>query len=251
MRVLHHRLAVSTLSSWERGNHGPERAASVDMLPDLEQLYGLPHGTLLSLVAGHVAQGTDQVLLPPDQMPEGWHHLLAAAGSMAPVRTHAVHHFMTTTNGTATLQSTHVVEALQAGVDHHLIVQETRGTPRLMQVHQARFDGQWWHEGLTAVRLAHPQTLAAGEMHAFTHEWAYDTIDACRETGYHLTTEHRQYLLRVTFVDEVPDEIWQFELHEFGGEQRDVVQLEADGTGTVQIVVLAPATSVYVGIRWT
>lgn len=252
MTALGHQLSVSTLSAWERGNHQPERAASMDLLPDLAAMYGLDEGAIRELVTPTRPRIRDGTMIPEDLPPE-LERLLGEVGGLAKVRIHALHEIMTldADRRRARFELRYVIEAAADDVDHYLTTWEAGESELEIVAGQGCTAGGDAHDGPFHVfRLDLGQTLHTGETHLFEYEMVRTSqAELPTYKSRWIGPTLRQFVLQVRFA-EAPRAVWRCSWPTWGEAPRDDERVQLDASGAAHSIGSYDGQPRLFGLRW-
>ncbi|MFE0461534.1 hypothetical protein ACFW1A_20020 [Kitasatospora sp. NPDC058965] len=232
------RVSVTTLSYWRRGRSQPERAASVRAVALLEELLGLPAGTLSSLLGPPRPRGRWVAQPVPDALPvsaiwpeeqqiaEVFDELDAPPiGELERLSVHDAYYVGPDRQG-QTLRTRQVVRATTAGVNRCLVVQKadegTVGCPEITSIRHAR-QGRVRRKpeiGLLVSELLLDRPLGQGDSTVFEYEVELPPAGPTTVYARRFAVPVREYVLQVHFDPAtLPAHCERYERG--GGEERD------------------------------
>ncbi|WP_441251114.1 hypothetical protein [Kitasatospora sp. McL0602] len=211
------RVSVTTLSYWRRGRSQPERATSLRAVHLLEELLGLPHTTLSTLLGPPRPRGrwvtpavtecrpVEEIWPGENEMYEVFAELDAPpAGELERLSVHDAYYVDAERRGHL-LRMRQVVRATVGGVSRCLVVhkadEEATGCPEINSVRHARLGRVRRRPeiGLLVAELLLDRPLAAGDSTVFEYELAMPPGLPTTTYARYFAMPVREYVLQVHF----------------------------------------------------
>ncbi|WP_051367112.1 XRE family transcriptional regulator [Hamadaea tsunoensis] len=220
-RVQHHlaeqgiRVSRAALSYWRHGRSRPERAESLRAVQALEQVLGLPSGSLVSLLGPLRPRGRSRVELGAVDRRRLWpsHAPLMAALEAPPegrLRQLAVHEHAQVgrDHRLVEVRARLVLEAVVDNVDRIMVYQWTEAADlpelgRLRYCRAGRLRRDEAH-GATVAELVLDHRLAAGERTVVEYSWRFRSGPVLTDYHRRLTRPLRDLVLQVQFAGAAP-----------------------------------------------
>ncbi|MFD7584783.1 helix-turn-helix domain-containing protein [Kitasatospora sp. NPDC059811] len=262
------RIAVTTLSYWQRGLRRPERPESLRVVAALEEILGLPAHALTALLgAPRPRGGADRDGAGPRPYPQmvrtpgDLGGLLADLDSPAAGKLQVVTEYATVTVGPrrelAALSSMVAVRARQDGVDRALLIYDCdegvdEGAVEIVAGDSCRL-GRVRRDPVARVVLAEllfDRSLHCSETQVFSFEVRpHSAAECCRyRAAFRFPADH--YVLRVRFdPGELPVQCQWFTASDSEGPDDSLADLTLDSHHLAHVVATALGPGV-AGIRW-
>ncbi|MGW2249498.1 hypothetical protein ACWCXH_04800 [Kitasatospora sp. NPDC001660] len=211
------RVSVTTLSYWRRGRSQPERASSLRAVHLLEELLGLPHSSLSSLLgpprprgrwaaaANTCHLGLEDVWPGEQEIADIFAELDAPpAGELERLSIHDSYYVDAERRGNL-LRMRQVVRATVAGVGRCLVVhkadEEATGCPEITSVRHGRLGRvrRRPEAGLTVGEIMLDRPLGLGDSTVFEYEVEIPPGGPTMEYSRRFATQVREYVLQVHF----------------------------------------------------
>ncbi|MER7850009.1 XRE family transcriptional regulator [Kitasatospora sp. NPDC096077] len=211
------RVSVTTLSYWRRGRSQPERASSLRAVHLLEELLGLPHSALSSLLGpprprGRWAAAANTLHLGLEDVWPGEQEIAAIfaeldappAGELERLSIHDSYYVDAERRGNL-LRMRQVVRATVGGVGRCLVVhkadEEATGCPEITSVRHGRLGRvrRRPEAGLTVGELMLDRPLGLGDSTVFEYEVEIPPGGPTMEYSRRFATTVREYVLQVHF----------------------------------------------------
>jgi hypothetical protein len=262
------RVAVTTLSYWQRGLRRPERPESLRVVSALEGILGLPPHSLTVLLGPRRPRGAavrsarwphpyaEIMRLPGDLTA-----LLAELDSPAAGKLQVVSEYNCVTVGPGremtSLGVRLVVRSHHDGVDRALVIYDGEPGEDMERAEITAGDscrlGRLRRDpiaGAVAAELLFDRTIRLGETHLFSYGVRTNTDRERTEYVGAFRFPAGQYVLRVRFDPAaLPVQVHRFTARFAGGEESETAELTLDADHAVHLVetALPPGTA---GIRW-
>ncbi|MFI8458769.1 XRE family transcriptional regulator [Kitasatospora sp. NPDC101447] len=211
------RVSVTTLSYWRRGRSQPERASSLRAVHLLEELLGLPHSALSSLLGpprprGRWAAAANTLHLGLEDVWPGEQEIAnifaeldaPPAGELERLSIHDSYYVDAERRGNL-LRMRQVVRATVGGVGRCLVVhmadEEAAGCPEITSVRHGRLGRvrRRPEAGLTVAELMLDRPLGLGDSTVFEYEVEIPPGGPTLEYSRRFATTVREYVLQVHF----------------------------------------------------
>ncbi|MER7579849.1 XRE family transcriptional regulator [Kitasatospora sp. NPDC097691] len=211
------RVSVTTLSYWRRGRSQPERASSLRAVHLLEELLGLPHSALSSLLGpprprGRWAAAANTLHLGLEDVWPGEQEIAnifaeldaPPAGELERLSIHDSYYVDAERRGNL-LRMRQVVRATVGGVGRCLVVhmadEEAAGCPEITSVRHGRLGRvrRRPEAGLTVAELMLDRPLGLGDSTVFEYEVEIPPGGPTLEYSRRFATPVREYVLQVHF----------------------------------------------------
>jgi len=262
------RVSITTLSYWRRGRSQPERATSLRAVHLLEELLGLPHAALSSLLGPPRPRGrwvtpavsdslrVQDVWPGEREMYDVFAELDAPpSGELERLSIHDAY-FVDAQQRGYMLRMRQVVRATVSGVARCLVVHkaddEATGCPEITSVRQARLGRVRRRPeiGLLVAELLLDRPLALGDSTVFEYEVEIPPGDPTTNYARFFAVPVREYVLQVHFdPSAVPAHCERFDREP--GEETDKRRQQLWIGASASAHVLAPDQAPgQVGIRW-
>ncbi|MDT8914720.1 XRE family transcriptional regulator [Amycolatopsis sp. PS_44_ISF1] len=255
------RVSRAALSYWRRGRSRPEREESLRAVRALEDLIGLPAGSLVVLLGpprprGRMADAepgaVDRARLWPSCGP-------ALAAMDAPpegqVRYLDVHEHVLVDEHRrlAEVRTTLVIEATTDRTDRCVVYEwaEESSRPVLSGLRYCRQGRTRPQEASTATvcELLLEQRLSAGERTVVEYTWSYPSGSVLTSFHRRFTRSARLYLLQVQFTGEVPPHCVPYRQPTLNSPRRPGKPLWIGGSGTAHLAVPDTGPGL-LGLQW-
>lgn len=249
---------LSSLSNWQTGHTRPDTPGSLRAIGALEEILGLPSGSLVRLVPG-APPGHERRTGVADIAPVA-ELLDAVPGAQdRDVELVSVQHKITVDaqRRTTSMWSRMVVRALRDGVDRYLV--RYYGNPgcvpslvRPRPLGNCRLARFVPHPSAPALvyELAFGHELLAGETWVFECELVDPTAGVSQEFAYGFRHPAEQYVLEVAFDSRArPAACYSFAQRDLSDERHPTGTLTLSAHGTVHLIASVVSSGV-LGIRW-
>ncbi|MEQ0564330.1 hypothetical protein ABJI51_35075 [Amycolatopsis sp. NEAU-NG30] len=263
-------VSVTALSYWQSGKRQPERQSSLSAVRTLEEILGVPAGSLLGLLppprprggAGRRHGGGETLAFPREVLQPlldkvGAPHALDRAHPLKLVGLHDLCE-IAADGGQRAVTARAVLQSAADGQDRWLLVytqdDPAAGPPQLHAVRNCRVGRCEVDEahGLIVAELVFDQPIDRGETHLieYTLTNSGPPYPECRNTHYReFRRQVREYLLEVRFdPGSAPERCWQYSRNGTTGTVSRR-RLRLDGEGGVHAVALDFGPGVF-GIDW-
>lgn len=266
LRARGHSISPTTLSNWQRGDTAPVRAVSLAALADLEEVLGLPRGSLRTAALSMRRRtespvGSEQLVTVPAALDRLRDRV--GPGRFGGYRTQHVHetHILGADGVPARHETRQVVTATRDGLDtfHHVFLTGDGAGSIDDEVRVEAISGcvvgRLLREppDVVCVPLHFGISLRRGESHLFEYavELSYPRDPPPPELRRGVRTPLEQLLLRVVFhPGRRPASVQACRWPTPSGEPEIVAPLRLDGDHAVHHLVHQPAPGVY-GVRWS